>query len=140
MEFRDLFYEYQEVKKKTPGVVYGAYAEEYFNLHKDNIIEFRPPKKGERSVSWLDGNVIVVEEDFAIGNPRYIIRPVPKIIGRYVVDVYDCPPKAGERSISKNWIGSVSVPLIMVYPGIYGYKPDEMAKVEVRYEPVGETE
>ena len=96
MKFEDVVYEYQEVKRKTPSTIYGTLAAEYFLRHQEDIIAFRPPKKGERHVHWFDGKAKEATVDFWVDNPRYILRSPVKLLREYVVKVWDEPPKAGE--------------------------------------------
>lgn len=91
MELKDLVYEYSV--RKTPVQHYGSDMEFYYKKWKDEIIGFRPPKKGERVVSWLSGREEIASEDYEEGNCRFILRPKPKVLRRYTVTVYDEEPR-----------------------------------------------
>lgn len=93
MELKDFAYEYLVSVKKLPVQHYGSDTESYYNKWKDEIIGFRPPKKGERVISWLSGKDEIASCDFEEGNCRFILRPNPKVLRRYTVTVYDAEPK-----------------------------------------------
>lgn len=62
---------------KVPGQIYGRLTNEIFEVHKNRIIAFKPPIKGELFVDCT-GVKAIAAGVHGQGEPRFILRPLRK--------------------------------------------------------------
>lgn len=95
----DMVYSYSIVR--TPRDEYGEERlTRYLERYGNRIVDFRPPRIDEEYLTaMMEREVDRCGLDFYMDTPRFILGPPPKPLKKFLVEVWDEPPKVGDTYV-----------------------------------------